>query len=215
MKTVAPEKRIIARRAAVVGALALLALLAVGGLVLLQPARPPRIEPASEVAEIPRAELHLRDGRLYHHAETNAFTGWMLERYECGALKSRSAISQGLLHGLSEGWHTNGQIQIREHFRSGISHGERLKYYADGSRMSQATVVEGKIEGVFKRWHPNGQLAETAEIRAGVAHGNSQAYFPSGFLKTQAKLQSGKVIETHSWADGEFQISTAGSTAMR
>ena len=85
--------------------------------------RPSRNESArnqdadSTALEVPSAELHLRDGKLVRGDETNGFTGFMLDRYASGQLRSRSAISNGLFHGLSQGWHTNGQIQVTEHFR--------------------------------------------------------------------------------------------------
>ena len=38
----------------------------------------------------------------------HAVHGNMVEYYAPGRLQSRSVVSNGLLHGLSEGWHTNG-----------------------------------------------------------------------------------------------------------
>jgi len=154
-------------------------ILGVAGLVLMRPARPVPVQSVAVVPQVLRSELQLREGRLYRVTETNAFTGWMLERYKSGTLRSRSAISNGMMQGLSEGWHTNGQPQIREHFQAGISHGQRIKYYPDGSKLSEVTVVEGKLEGTFRRWHPNGQLAERVELRAGTPDGDSKSYFPS------------------------------------
>ncbi len=171
-----------------------------------QPTRSPKLPKASaEVVVVPRAQLELRSARLYQIAATNTFNGWMVERYPEGALRSRSAVTNGLLHGISQGWHTNGQLQVVEHFKEGVSHGVRAKWYADGTKFSEARIVEGQLNGPFRRWHENGSLAEDVEMRNGQADGLARAYFASGFVKSQSTLRNGKVIEHKFWNDGEFQ----------
>ena len=180
-----------------------LAILVAGVFAWLRSPRPLLNRPASTARQILRGELHLRDGRLYHDPETNAFTGWMLERYEGGALKSRSAVSNGLLQGLSEGWHTNGQLQVTESFGAGISRGVRTKWYANGIKLSAAVIVDGQLQGPFRRWHENGALAEEVEMKDGQSDGIAKAYFPNGSLKSQATLQRGKVVEQKFWTNVE------------
>lgn len=176
-----------------------------GSLALLRHRRTP-VTPQAVIApplELSRTNLVIEAGRLRQTGSTSAFGGILIDRYSDGVLRSRSAVVDGLLHGLSEGWYTNAQLQVTEHFRGGVSHGERIKYYPDGTRQSVGTVVDGKLEGTFRRWHPNGQLAETVELRAGIPHGPAQSFYPSGYLKTQATLEAGKVTATRSWNDGE------------
>ncbi len=180
--------------------------LVLGGIVALLIHRRPPVTPEMVIAvplELSRTNLVLEAGRLRQTGSASPFGGIMTDRYPDGVLRSRSAIADGLLHGLSEGWYTNAQLQVTEHFRGGVSHGERIKYYPDGTRQSVGTVVDGKLEGTFRRWHPNGQLAETLELRAGIPHGPAQSFYPSGYVKTQATLEAGKVTVTRSWNDGE------------
>src|SRR5687767_14553517 len=99
-------------------------------------------EPAS-TPEVLRRDLIFQAGRLHRPGETVAFGGFMTERYESGALKSRSAVAQGVLHGVSEGWYTNGVLQVREHFDHGVSHGLREKWHENGQRLSEAGIVNG------------------------------------------------------------------------
>lgn len=185
---------------------AIVCVLVLGGSVaLLIYRQTPKTQQAAIAAplELSRTNLQLEAGRLRHPGSATPFSGTMVEHYLDGALRSRSAVVDGLLHGLSGGWYTNAQLQVSEHFRGGVSHGERIKYYPDGTRSSAATVVDGKLEGTFRRWHSNGQIAETAELRAGIPHGPAQSFYPSGCLKTQATLQTGRVTATRSWNDGE------------
>ena len=154
-----------------------------------------RRAPKPPPREVLRQDLVRRDARMYFGAETNAFTGFMLERYADGALQSRSSLRDGQLHGVSEGWFTNGVLQVREHFTNGVSHGLREKFYSDGRKLSEARIVAGQIDGVFRRWHSNGALAEEIAMRASQPHGESRSFHPDGSPKARAVADSGKVIE--------------------
>jgi antitoxin component YwqK of YwqJK toxin-antitoxin module len=176
-------------------------MVALAGLVLFKLAQ--RGNPAPALAEVSVTELELRDGRWCWRGQDQALTGWLVEFYTGGGLRSRSLVSNGWLEGVSAGWHTNGVKQVEEHFRAGVSHGRRLKWNLDGSKLSEAEVVDGQLEGTFRRWHPDGTLAEEIHLKAGQPDGVSRAWFPSGFLKAEARLEQGKVVQQQFWADGE------------
>ncbi|MEN9576538.1 MAG: hypothetical protein RL514_4393 [Verrucomicrobiota bacterium] len=76
----------------------------------------------------------LKDGRLYRPAQSAPFSGTVVEYYAPRLLQSRSVISNGVLHGRSEGWHTNGVRQVSEDFVHGVSTGVRLKWYPSGTK---------------------------------------------------------------------------------
>src|SRR5437868_6294724 len=70
--------------------------------------------PAPPLRELSQDNLLLKDGRWFEKGFTNPFQGVMLETYPDHRLKSRSTISNGFLSGISEGWYTNGTMQVRE-----------------------------------------------------------------------------------------------------
>jgi antitoxin component YwqK of YwqJK toxin-antitoxin module len=170
-------------------------LLATAMFILLRPGYKPALP------EVDRAELTMIDGRLHRQRELAPFTGIMIERYPDGKVQSRSSISNGLLEGLSEGWYTNGQKQVVEHFHAGVSHGQRIKWHPTGAKLSEANIVQGKIEGVFRRWHENGVLAEEIPMKEGQPDGLSRAYYPNGRLRAEARLNAGRLLEQKFWAD--------------
>ena len=153
--------------------------------------------------EIFRTNLVLADGRLRRASDSNVFTGFMVEKNPDGSFRSRTSVSNGLLNGISQGWFTNGHLQVSENFKDGVSHGVRTKWYADGQKQSEASIVDGEIQGTFRRWHPNGVLAEQAEFVANKPAGTSVAYFPSGCLKARVVMKDGKPAEQTFWKDGE------------
>lgn len=186
----------------------LLSLFSVGLTVVLMSAcskheTSPDATTAAAPLEISRTNLVLMDGRLKQPAFTNAFTGFMVEHYAGGILRSRSAVSNGLLHGLSQGWYTNGQMQVSEYFRDGVSQMVRTKWYADGGKQSEAGIVDGKLHGTFQKWHTNGVMSEWVEFSADQPVGTSTSWFPSGYLKGRVTLRDGKPVEQQFWKDGE------------
>lgn len=179
----------------------LLGLLALGvlGLVCFRQL----VRPHPPELDVSRAALVLREGRLYQTGQTVPFTGRMIETFPDGTLQSRSRLAQGVLEGLSEGWHTNGQLAVQEWFHAGRSDGVRVKWYPNGAKLSEAQIVGGKIEGTFRRWYEDGTLAEEIQMRAGQPEGLSRAYYPGGAPKAEAQLRDGRVLERKSWPENE------------
>ncbi len=166
----------------------------------------PRPSSSPPPPEIPRAGLILKEGRLFQEGAPGPFTGWMRETNASGGLLSRSSISNGVLEGVSEGYHTNGQLQVVEHFRAGVSHGPRTKWHANGTKASVAQVIDGKLDGWFIRWAEDGSLAEEMPMKGGNVHGVSRSYYPSGCLKGEARLRNGTLVEQQFWPDGERRL---------
>src|SRR6185436_17445988 len=173
--------------------------------------RPPVTLPLPEVH---RTQLEMRADAWYFPGETKGFTGFLLDTYDDGAMKSRSAVSNGLLHGVSQGWHATGQQQVEEHFVTGTSHGLRTKWHSNGQKLSQVDIVNGKLQGTFRTWHENGERAEEMELKNGQPDGLAKSYFPNGFLKAQVTLRNGKVVEQQFWKDGEYREANQAERAL-
>ena len=160
--------------------------------VLLKPGSRESV-PAEQVS---RKQLVLQQGRLMKTSQTNAFTGLMVELYPDGTLQSRSAVSNGLLHGVSEGWHTNGVLAITEVFVSGTSHGTRTKWDAASNRIAETTISAGQIHGSHREWYTNGQPALEMSMVDGKAQGLARKWNPDASMAGQWVLSNGVVIQT-------------------
>jgi antitoxin component YwqK of YwqJK toxin-antitoxin module len=148
--------------------------------------------PAEQVS---RNQLVLQQGRLMKTSQTNAFTGLMVEFYPDGTFQSRSAVSNGLLHGVSEGWHTNGVLAITEVFVSGKSHGTRTKWDAASNRIAETDIREGEIEGLHREWHTNGKPSLEVTMARGKAQGVARKWSLEGELAGQWVMSNGVVIQ--------------------
>lgn len=147
--------------------------------------------------------LTLREGRLFAEGAGVPFTGWVEDRHPAGALRSRSAVVAGRLHGPSQGWSADGVLLISEQFQDGLSDGPVTRWHSNGTRLSEGTARRGKLEGLFRRWHDNGVLAEELHLAAGVPVDLARSWHPSGCLKAEVRLDGGTVIAQSFWADGE------------
>ena len=155
-----------------------------------------RVPTAQPVVEVDRKELVLQGGHLVRNGESNAFTGLMVEFYPDGTLQSRSVVSNGVLHGLSEGWHTNGILAVQETFVLGRSEGVRTKWDSASNRIAESSIHDAKIHGFHREWHTNGQLALEAAMSEGLPHGRVQKWSPAGVLIGQWVLSNGIVLES-------------------
>jgi antitoxin component YwqK of YwqJK toxin-antitoxin module len=164
--------------------------------------------------EVLLSALSRTNNLLFAPGSKTPFTGLIIEKYAEGQIKSRSSISNGILEGISEGWHQNGKLQIQEKFRAGISDGIRTKWDTNGVKISEATIVAGKLHGSFKRWHSNGVLADEANMSSGKPDGLARAWHPSGAPKSEVVMKAGEVIESKQWEDNASRqtASLQGST---
>ena len=145
--------------------------------------------------QVSRNQLVLQQGRLMKTSQTNAFTGLMVEFYPDGTLQSRSVVSNGLLHGVSEGWHTNGVLAVTEVFVDGKSHGTRTKWDAASNRIAETTISAGQIHGSHREWYTNGQPALEMSMVDGKAQGLAQKWNPDASLAGQWVLSNGVVVQ--------------------
>ena len=159
--------------------------------------------PAAMLVEASRTNLELRSTGWFPKGQTNPFTGILVDYYPGGRQMSRSVVSNGLLNGMSEGWYTNGQVQVQETYVANFSDGLRTRWYANGNKLSEATVVHGKMTGLYRRWYEDGKLAEEIPMNAGRIEGEGRAYYESGFLKAAVKYEAGKAVQQKTWPDGE------------
>lgn len=162
--------------------------------------------------ELSRAQLDLREDILYPSGESIAFDGALVEYFPGKIMRISIEIHEGQPHGVSRGWHENGQLEVEEHFVRSVSHGPRTRWFASGAKKSEAQIVEGIVEGTFTRWHENGQMAASATMLHGVPHGVCKSWHASGKLKSRAVMNTGTIVEREFFDDpGEPSSPTTSS----
>ncbi len=153
------------------------------------------------VKKVALSKLEQRDGIYYLGTEDVAFSGVALEEYPSGSIKSSTRYEAGKPHGESLGYYENGQIQVREVFRDGVSHGTRTKWYTDGVKQSEGRIVGGEFDGLFSRWDEEGRLLMEVELKSGVPHGTSRSWYTGGALKSEVVMENGREISRQEFED--------------
>ena len=154
--------------------------------------REPDNEPVEEIA---RHELELTDQGLVYKTSKHPFTGKALEYHQDGTKSVSMSVVSGKVHGVTEAWHENGQLESREFFKSGLSEGIRTRWYETGQKRSHARTVAGKLDGEYTKWYPSGKIAQQATMIDGEAHGESKSWYEDGTLKSSVTLNHGKVVQ--------------------
>ena len=132
------------------------------------------------------------------------FSGWVIDFYPEGEVRrSRSAMDQGKLHGLSLGFAMEGWVEVEETFVRGVSHGLRKRYHAKDTLASEESIVDGLLHGETRKWHPNGKLSEVVSYERGMAHGTAMGWHDDGSLKARVILEQGQIVEQTFWDAGE------------
>ena len=159
--------------------------------------------PAAERTTVSRGQLELRAERYYQAGQTQPFSGGMTDTYPGGQPKLQTPLVDGQYQGVSEGWTTNGVLELRETFAHGLAEGPRTTWHPNGSTRSEGFLTAGKQEGRYRQWDEAGVLVAEAEFNAGEPHGLARAWYPSGCLKAEARMNHGQVAERFLYPDGE------------
>lgn len=157
---------------------------------------------ASAPLSMARFRLENKAGQFFRPGSTVTFTGWITDHTPDGKVRLKTAVLDGRLHGLSEGWTTNGTLELRESFHRGLPHGLRMTWHANGQKRSEGRILFGLQQGVYRQWTETGALMAEADFKDGKPHGLSRAWHPSGCLKAEALMNHGEVVTRHFYPDG-------------
>ena len=114
-------------------------------LVLLVSCSPP--------PEVPSNQLVERQGVTYQVNSDQPFTGTSVEYYidtiikdefEDRVLWKRTTYKDGVLDGLFESFHPNGQLEVRENYTLGLKHGLHEMFYENGQLSKTEEYKNGK-----------------------------------------------------------------------
>jgi antitoxin component YwqK of YwqJK toxin-antitoxin module len=162
-----------------------------------------QLTPATDpLAERTRDQLELRDEGLFEKDASEPFDGLLVEFYPGKKRKVAIEVHNGKPHGLSRGWHDNGQLEVEEHFVNGTAHGLRTRWFENGQKRSEARIENGQITGTFLQWHDNGQKAAEATLVEGKPEGLSRGWHRSGAPKSRIVMRSGEIVSQQFFEEG-------------
>ena len=153
-------------------------------LVLLVSCSPP--------PEVPTDKLVERQGITYQVNSEKPFTGTSVEHYldtiikdqfEERVLLKRTTYKDGVIDGLYESFHPNGQTGVRENYKLGLEHGLHEMFYKNGQLQETGNFKDGEIDGLHEWFNENGQLSITKNYKNGKEEGLYEEYYENGELE--------------------------------
>lgn len=140
--------------------------------------------------KIPNIELLEGDERLSRSndgkvlLDTALYSGYLMDYYPNGNLKSSKGYYEGKLEGDFTSYYPSGQIYTLRPYHLGEKHGEHLAYYENGKLKFQYTFIEGLSEGTHHMWFKNGELKMEMNYKNGKERGLQRVWRPDGKIRS-------------------------------
>ena len=113
--------------------------------------------------EIDKSKTMQRNGRVYQIGNDEPFTGFVTgkgrnEGYRRLSFTYKKEYKNGLLHGKSYYYHSNGKIESVEPYESGVLNGVVTRYYENGQIRARIHFINGFRGGAKGEmfWDKNG-----------------------------------------------------------
>ncbi|MBB5369292.1 MULTISPECIES: toxin-antitoxin system YwqK family antitoxin [unclassified Janthinobacterium] len=125
-----------------------------------------------------------------------------------GKVSSRAHLKDGQMHGLSEVFHTNGQLYQRVRFVHDKREGEFVDYAPDGSLRARTVFVHGQPEGWSFESHDNGQVSQKVLYHHGEVL-SMQKWAPDGkpVIAWQRDVQGREQGDVTEWYENGVRAS--------
>ncbi len=119
------------------------------------------------------------------------FSGYVVETYENGNLKSKVGWLNGKREGLSEAWYSDGSERERREYSENRKTGSHLGWYEDGTRKFDLNLKDGVYHGRCRQWFANGQLATEFHFVEGQEVGSQRSWNYKGELQGNYVVREG------------------------
>lgn len=123
--------------------------------------------PLSEVSiDVPTVSASATEGGIDYVAEAVAYTKKIETAKDAeGRLTSKYSLTQGnRKHGLHVTW-SEGQMRTAEGYKDGVRHGPSRQWASNGTLIAESFFKEGKLHGPIRTWTEKGTLT-SMELRS-------------------------------------------------
>ncbi len=142
------------------------------------------------VIDYTSARLSLAKGVV--HADRKPLDGHVTERFADGARKRDANYRNGRLHGVTQGWHPNGQLDYARTYRDGLEEGVHRGWYSSGRRRFAYRYHRGVADGMSEQWYESGQAYTRFQYEDGQELGQQQMWNGDGTLRANYVIRDGR-----------------------
>ena len=143
-------------------------------------------------SRISMADITLRDGVAYELKTNRPVSGIVTFDYsDQWGWYGTTEYLDGLQHGLSQTWYSNGTLKTEAYYVDNKAHGVFRNYYDNGTQEREAVYAHDQLDGLQRRWNDNGQLLEEEGYQNGKRFGWTRKYYPNGERRFEARYYNG------------------------
>ncbi len=151
------------------------------------------LEKQAELGVLPVGDTVVVDELKVQRGNTSVgeqlFTGLAYAVTEEGDTLVKDFYVNGKLHGLSQAWYANGQVQHERTYEHGKKVGQHQGWWSNGQRKFQYSFQEDEYHGEVKEWYENGMPYRQFTYEAGYEEG------PQKMWRSDGKLYANYVVK--------------------
>ncbi len=150
-------------------------------------------EPSYEVTYYPVGEKVVgdRDSTIsfdrktgFVRCDNKPYTGWLINHYHNGQLKSKVGYYNGIREDTSYGYHINGDLMYKRPYHEGKKHGKHIGWHEGGQKEYELYFYMGASEGTHYSWYKNGALQKEKHYQHGKQVGSQKTWYENGKIFT-------------------------------
>lgn len=134
--------------------------------------------------------LHKTNGVLYRSGIP--YSGYVVEYYKNGQLKSQQPYYQGLKEGTLKTWYADGSPRSIRPYARGDKVGRHQGWWENKQPQYVLHFDAGAYHGKNREWYENGQLATTRHFQHGREEGAQQSWTANGTLFSNYVVKDGR-----------------------
>lgn len=119
------------------------------------------------------------------------FSGHVLEYYKGKKIKSITPVYNGMLHGITRTFYSDGKLKDARSYRENKSYGRHYGFWENGKLKFDFTYYNNKLEGEQKQWYENGQLYLRLHYKNDSETGMQQGWRQNGKLFANYEVKDG------------------------
>lgn len=131
-----------------------------------------------------------KGGSLFSNGEP--FSGYLLEHYDDGAVKSRTGYMKGKAEGWAYGFYNNRDTAWKRYYKNGKKQDVHYGWWQNRKPQFIYRYTRDMFEGEQVSYYANGRLAQIQHYKDGHEEGTQQSWSQAGKLTSNYTVKNGR-----------------------
>ena len=114
-----------------------------------------------DISQIPHDTISIKEGALklvngIYYLDNKSFSGFIVEKYETGAVNSIGSYYLGKQHGTTKTFYSDGKSKDERNYKDNIGYGRHFGYWENGKMKFDFMYINDRREGLQQQWYVSG-----------------------------------------------------------